>query len=599
MKEASWKKIFPDIYDRIRIRHSTENVSEASLIYLACKEKLISSETYLNWAHHYYAIAILEDHFFEERFNRTVFEKYSSFANWSEEFYPALEWDGVLFIACMDPYILNSLKLEIEVRPLLASYENITKGWKIINATDSPKNKKAGAIDETAAVDKAAAVDYDKTEISYFEDPAATIAIANQNHQNTILLENEDGSESIVHVNSPDKKETANKKPVELDDDANAEIVLLSNDANEEILQLSDKVNEDIALLNDDESEVSVHLNTNENEDIVLLSDDEPEAAPLVPEESLILLDDEDQPKNSDLMELEKSLQNNGLADMPDGLELFTTPPPEPPQKKEPVRIPPTLNRVSSPTTPLAKTNPDRVAAPTQSPTPPIQKQPMQRHSVPQPPSTPGYKASPVAPVIQQQTRVSPPLPQTPSAVENKRAPNFPPPPPPPLGGTPNQENSDIVKAGVNSIDRELMETVKENLNRAYKYYNRVMLLIVNSNETVSPIHWDQNFKPKTSTHPISLFQPSPFRIAYKTAKPFHGPVTMNHILELFINEWLNNDPIHILTIVPLIENNTTFALLLGIADHNIDLKESLIHFSRITEDVTKQISISAKAKSA
>lgn len=619
MKEASWKKIFPDIYDRIRIRHSTENVSEASLIYLACKEKLITSDTYLNWAHHYYAIAILEDHFFEERFNRTVFEKYSSIANWSEEFYPALEWDGVLFIVCMDPYILNSLKLEIEVRPLLSSYENIVKGWKIINDTgtlEAPplsNDRTKQKLSETDSLknQEVAAIDYDKTEISYFEDPAATVAISNQNNQNTILLENEDGSESIVHIQSSDKKEPSKSNPVQKNVEGNAGVALLSDNANEDNSQLSEHANEDIALLSDGDSEISVHLNTDANEDIVLLSDDEPDEAPLAPEESLVLLDDEDQHKNSDLLELEKSLQNNGLADMPDGLELFSTPPPEPQQKKELVRIPPSPIRVSSPATPLAKDTPTRPITPVQPPQAPAQANiPHQASQNAQsPPRVSNQTQNPVTPQTQSQPTQSQPMqrqtkqghsvPPPPSAIENKRAPNFPPPPPPPLGGSPNQENSDIVRAGVNSIDRELMAELKENLNRAYKYYNRVMLLIINSNETVSPIHWDQNFKPKASTQPISLFQPSPFRIAYKTAKPFHGPVSMNHILELFINEWLNNGPIHILTIVPLIENNIPFALLLGIADHNIDLKESLTYFSQITEDIRLQISKSAKAKSA
>jgi hypothetical protein len=63
--------------------------------------------------------------------------------------------------------------------------------------------------------------------------------------------------------------------------------------------------------------------------------------------------------------------------------------------------------------------------------------------------------------------------------------------------------------------------------------------------------------------------------------------------------EWLNEHPIHILTIIPLIENNNVFALLLGIADTDIDLKDSLLHFFKVAENTSKQISNSENFKVA
>jgi hypothetical protein len=57
MRQASWRKIFPDIYEQIRSLYPENKASESSLIYLACREKLITSETYLDWASNYYSIA--------------------------------------------------------------------------------------------------------------------------------------------------------------------------------------------------------------------------------------------------------------------------------------------------------------------------------------------------------------------------------------------------------------------------------------------------------------------------------------------------------------------------------------------------------------
>jgi hypothetical protein len=195
-----------------------------------------------------------------------------------------------------------------------------------------------------------------------------------------------------------------------------------------------------------------------------------------------------------------------------------------------------------------------------------------------------------------------PPAPPTPINLntEVKNSPNFPAPPKeiPALTNPKNHEFTTTMNT-VTSIDSALIAKIKETLNHSYKFYNKIMLLVINSNETITPIHWDKNFKPKDTARPISLYQPSPFRIAFKTAKPFHGPVSMNHILEMFVHDWLSGNPIHLLTIVPLVENNMPFALLLGIADNDIDLRDSLTHIQKIAETTTKQIANTATPKAS
>jgi hypothetical protein len=463
MKEALWKTVFPNIYNEIRLRYPPEIANEASLIFLACKEKLISSETYLNWALPHYAIAILEDHFFTQHLNETLFQNYSSKANWNEEFYPVIEWDDVLFVACMDPYVLERENFKFEVRPLLTSYENLCKGWEILN-----KKTKPPMILQTPE-----SIENDNNllplidEVSNEELNDVTEAISPEDKID--LIENFAEPE-LVTQNIPELNKSTTKQieQVELPEgfiDQPSDIVTTADgtEIEDPLLQLEAQINQDALLLKEELPALPVH---------------------------------------------------------PMEVPLPAVPPP------------------AAPTNQILETG----------------------------------------------------LP--------KKTPNFPEPPPLPVN--PSTENeSDQIQTGTSSINAELTIAIKETLSHAYNYYNRLMILIINSNETVTPIYWDQHFKPKSATHPIPLFQASPFRIAYKTGKPFHGSVYTNHILKVFTMEWLNEHPIHILTIIPLIENNNVFALLLGIADTDIDLKDSLLHFFKVAENTSKQISNSENFKVA
>jgi hypothetical protein len=553
MRESSWKKAFPDIYEQVRLRYTENVASEASLIYLACRDKLITSDDYLAWAHCYYAIAILEDRFFNSRFERSCFDKYASLTPWSEQFYPAFEWDGVLFIACLDPHVLSQLQLEITVRPLLTSFENLQKGWQIINNITEVVSPLAP---ESISILQDNCLPGSTPPPRHYENPSTDF------HNEQANLNSRINSNSQVEI-----------KPVETDD--RTEISQVETDDRTEISSIEE---DPLIVLDESENENDLpstsYAAEKNSDELLILDDQDSNENSLAIEEPIDLLKEDSQPNIAGLVDFDKKTTMHpselpeGMLETQDHLEQSRNHSAKPDQNQI------NLQNYFAPPAPIPA---------------PIPKS-----------SPPPVSVGRVIPAKQSSSSLNLQNTQF-TTIDTRKGPNFPPPPSatpiPPVVSTPNAEQSLVAKSMVTTIDSVLLSSIKENLSHAYKFYNRIMLLVINSNETLTPIHWDQNFKPIPTTHPIPLYQPSPFRIAFKTGKPFHGPVSMNHILELFVNDWLGNQPIHLLTIVPLIENNLPFALLLGIADNDVDPKDSLKQILTVSEETTKQIAQSATSR--
>lgn len=80
---------------------------------------------YLEWASEHYQLPVLQDDFFKDINIQVLMDKFPSPA-WNKTMFPASEWDGVLYIACIEPQDLN---LQQEFCFVLASYESLQKAW--------------------------------------------------------------------------------------------------------------------------------------------------------------------------------------------------------------------------------------------------------------------------------------------------------------------------------------------------------------------------------------------------------------------------------------------------------------------------------------
>ncbi|MCB0349694.1 MAG: hypothetical protein KDD38_00840 [Bdellovibrionales bacterium] len=101
-----------------------------SLIFTCLLNHQINSEDYFSWAKEYYGLAYLNSNFFEQKPNISFWKKIEPVANWSEKMIPLHEWDGVVFVACVEPH--SEVKWSFPVQYVLASAQDLTKYWQAL-----------------------------------------------------------------------------------------------------------------------------------------------------------------------------------------------------------------------------------------------------------------------------------------------------------------------------------------------------------------------------------------------------------------------------------------------------------------------------------
>jgi hypothetical protein len=108
------------------------------------------------------------------------------------------------------------------------------------------------------------------------------------------------------------------------------------------------------------------------------------------------------------------------------------------------------------------------------------------------------------------------------------------------------------------------------------------------------PWKWDSKFQPaaQAQDNPLSLGQPSPFRIVAKTLKPYHGYISPCDIAEKFFEDWNSSQIPDHLTVVPIIIEEEMVGALLGIAEKSVNQKASL----HLTERLASEMEMSMRS---
>lgn len=102
-----------------------------SVTFRCLREGRIPVDGYLEWARDHYGLAILRSEFFLKPANSPLFEKLKTISNWSREFVPVHEWDGVIFVACVEP---AEVEWSYQVQQVLATPEDLEKYWNSLHA---------------------------------------------------------------------------------------------------------------------------------------------------------------------------------------------------------------------------------------------------------------------------------------------------------------------------------------------------------------------------------------------------------------------------------------------------------------------------------
>ncbi|MBY0316505.1 MAG: hypothetical protein K2Q26_13360 [Bdellovibrionales bacterium] len=125
-KTPAWKEHFTQFAE------SSESLAEL------IESHRLPIEDYLEWASEHYELPVLQDHFFDDVDVKPLLKKYPSNA-WNSTCFPASEWEGVLYIACLEPAVVA---LQQEHCFVLANYEILSKTWRSMPAeTPAPEDK--------------------------------------------------------------------------------------------------------------------------------------------------------------------------------------------------------------------------------------------------------------------------------------------------------------------------------------------------------------------------------------------------------------------------------------------------------------------------
>lgn len=158
---------------------------------------------------------------------------------------------------------------------------------------------------------------------------------------------------------------------------------------------------------------------------------------------------------------------------------------------------------------------------------------------------------------------------KTPPPVHKKSAAS-PPPPPTTAASTTNSSETDL-----SAIWRQLEAAGGPG-----------MILLVHGNDAF-PWKWDPRLEGGT-IGALSLGEPSPFRIAFRTQKSFHGPVAPNAPTTQFFANWNQGTVPENLTVSPVMHKERLAGLLVTWGSAAANTKETLVTVEATAQDLAR-----------
>ena len=88
----------------------------------------INEAEYLAWARDFYSLPTLNSAFFKQPIQKDLWNSIQSVANWSSSLIPIAQWDGVVYIACVEPSI--DVQWSFPIQYLLAAANDLKQFWQ-------------------------------------------------------------------------------------------------------------------------------------------------------------------------------------------------------------------------------------------------------------------------------------------------------------------------------------------------------------------------------------------------------------------------------------------------------------------------------------
>lgn len=126
-QKKPWVEAFRISADEFKSWDTLKGV-EASVTYWALENGHLTTENYFNWARNFYGLAVASDGYFQEPKDRQFWESIRSVANWSHQMLPLEQWDGVIFVGCVEPPL--EVKWSFPVCYILCTPQNLRRRWQ-------------------------------------------------------------------------------------------------------------------------------------------------------------------------------------------------------------------------------------------------------------------------------------------------------------------------------------------------------------------------------------------------------------------------------------------------------------------------------------
>ncbi|MCB0383884.1 MAG: hypothetical protein KDD43_00720, partial [Bdellovibrionales bacterium] len=96
----------------------------------------LSEGQYLNWAREHYGLATLEPEFFQTSPDLILWSRVAVEGNWHEWLLPVGEWEGIVFVACVEPP--QNSDWSFPVRFVLAPASGLRVAWQALQQHSQP-----------------------------------------------------------------------------------------------------------------------------------------------------------------------------------------------------------------------------------------------------------------------------------------------------------------------------------------------------------------------------------------------------------------------------------------------------------------------------
>ena len=149
-KKYPWLNVFP-VSEANQKKWKEEN-SDKSLLFWALTHKIIDRQKYFEWCREYYKIPFLKSDFFElNTFNHKQWQKAKDLKRWNRECLPICEWEGVLYVGCLEPP-QDHKNWKFNYYLVLTTDLSLRMQWKIIKDFSDllPKTKGAPSPQTTS-----------------------------------------------------------------------------------------------------------------------------------------------------------------------------------------------------------------------------------------------------------------------------------------------------------------------------------------------------------------------------------------------------------------------------------------------------------------